>query len=308
VLLPVRDGMPWLPAAVASILQQTCRDFELVVLEDGSTDDTPRFLDTLQDPRVRLVFCGGVGIAHALNLGLATARADIVARQDADDESLPERLARQLSVLDSNPAIDLVATTAEYIDASGSVVDDAWVQTVRRQQDVAQTPDEIADLMVLTCCVTHGSIAARARTLRAAGGYRPDMVPAEDYDLWLRLLPRHRFLKLPDRLYRHRLHDAQSGARRRPQQIHQSIVAKLLYLRRAIPGLPSRPRLAIEGGTRGEAFYRAAAPEAGFDVVSGAGWDVLAFTDFAHLPSHAVGNFVLRAEWRTQPWSKKRPA
>jgi hypothetical protein len=144
--------------------------------------------------------------------------------------------------------------------------------------------------------------------LRAAGGYRPETVPAEDYDLWLRLLPTHRFLKLRQRLYRHRLHAAQSGARRRPEQVHQSILAKLRYLRRQVPGLPARPRLAIEGGGRGDAFYRAAAPAAGFEVVSGPGWDVLAFTDFARVPSHAIGNFVLRAEWRTQPWSSKRPA
>ena len=318
VLLPVRDGMPWLPSAVASILEQSCRDFELIVLEDGSTDDTPRFLRTVRDPRMRVVTCGGVGIAHALNLGLATARADIIARQDADDESRPERLARQLSVLDSCPDIDLVATTADYIDAGGAAVDDEWVQTVRWQQDVAATPDDIARLMVLTCCVTHGSIAARARVLRAAGGYRPEMVPAEDYDLWLKLLPNHRFLKLPERLYRHRLHDAQSGARRRALQTHKSILAKLLHLRREYPELPAQPRLAIEGGTRGDAFYLAVAAEAGFEVVSGSEWDVLAITDFARLPPpllgddlrdlRVIGNFIVRADGCGRHWPTRRPA
>jgi hypothetical protein len=134
------------------------------------------------------------------------------------------------------------------------------------------------------------------------------MVPAEDYDLWLRMRSSHRFLKLPERLYRHRLHEEQSGARRRQQQIHQSILAKLLWLRREFPSLPVHARLAIEGGTRGDAFYRAAAPAAGFEVVSGARWDVLAVTDFARIPPGAIGNFLVRAEGRSQPWSNKRPA
>lgn len=307
VLLPVRNGMPWVGKAVASILEQTFQEFELIVLEDGSTDGTPALLEKIRDPRMLVASTGGVGIARALNTGLDIARGGYIARQDADDESLPERLARQVALLETRPDIAVVATVAEYIDSAGRAVDNAWVQTVRRQQDAALTPDAIRDLMPLTCCVTHGSILARAEVLRAAGGYTPEMVPAEDYELWLRLLPANGFAKIADPLYRHRLHESQSGARARQEQTRLTVLAKMQYLRRACPYLPMPARLALTGCTRGDDYYRMTAAEAGFVVtepaavdglhISGAlpgsppleppfDWDVLAVTDFSALRAY----------------------
>lgn len=305
LLLPVRNGLPWLGAALASIFGQTFANFELILLEDGSTDGTPELLKVLHDPRLRIIETGGVGIARALNIGLEVARGTYIARHDADDESLPTRLARQVAVLESRPDIDVVATAAEYIDASGRVVDNAWVRTVRRQHDAALTAEAIGELMPLTCCITHGSILARTDVLRSAGGYRPEMVPAEDYDLWLRLLPRHRFIKLEERLYRYRVHAEQSGVRTRERQTRQTVLAKLQHIRRINPDLPTPARLGIVGSTRGDAYYREIAGEAGFELPSSAdgslppevrwlslssrawgssfAWDVLAVTDFSAL-------------------------
>jgi glycosyltransferase involved in cell wall biosynthesis len=268
VLLPVRNGLPWLGVALESIRRQIFDDFELIVLEDGSTDDTPGLLSKVADRRLRIISTGGVGIARALNIGLEAARGTYIARQDADDESRPDRLARQVAALDADPRIDVMASVAEYIDEAGRLVDNAWTQTVRQQQDVALTPEAIADLMPLTCCITHGSILARADALCAVGGYRPEMVPAEDYDLWLRLLPDHGFTKLAEPLYRHRLHDAQSGARARTRQTELTILAKLQYVRRLYPELATPARLAIVGNTRGDAYYRTMAPEAEFEAAS----------------------------------------
>jgi hypothetical protein len=328
-LLPVRNGLPWLGAALASIFGQTFRNFELIIIEDGSTDGTPELLRVLHDPRLRIIETGGVGIARALNIGLEAARGAYIARHDADDESLPTRLARQVAVLESRPDIDVVATVAEYIDASGRPVDNAWVKTVRRQHDLALTPEAIGELMPLTCCITHGSILARAAVLRAAGGYRPEMEPAEDYDLWLRLLPRHRFLKLEERLYRYRVHAEQSGVRTRERQTRQTVLAKLQHVRRLHPDLPTPARLRVIGSTRGDAFYRATAAEAGFDLPESAdvslppqarwlslssralgsafAWDVLAVTDFSAIDRYRdelsrggaaqpdlVGNFFVK--------------
>jgi glycosyltransferase involved in cell wall biosynthesis len=281
VLLPVRNGMPWLPAAIESVGAQTFRDFELIVIEDGSSDDTPQFLRRLRHDCIRVIATGGVGISGALNIGLDAATGVYVARQDADDESLPSRFARQVDMLDSRADIDVVATVAQYIDEAGNTVDDEWVRTVRRQQDTALTPEAIADLMPLTCCLTHGSIMARADILRAAGGYRGQFIPADDYDLWLRLLPQHRFVKLAEPLYRYRIHQAQLGAQSRPVQIRNSVLAKLQYLRRVYPELPTPARLAILGGTRGDDVYRSAAEEVGFRTTDATEvWDVLAITDF----------------------------
>lgn len=310
VLLPVRDGEPWIAAALASVLGQTFRDIEVLVLEDGSRDGTPDVLRACGDPRVRVVPTGGVGIARALNIGMAQARGRYLARQDADDESRPDRLRRQVAALDARPDIDVVASVADYVDADGRPLSDAWVQTVRRQQDPARTPEQVARLMPLTCCITHGSVMLRAEVLRAAGGYRPEMVPAEDYDLWLRLLPAHRFLKLPEPLYRYRVHAAQSGQAQAGVQAERAVLAKLGYLRRAYPVMPTPAVLAIAGGGRGDAVYRQAARAAGF-VVAGvrSSWHVLAVTDFAAVPrwreelSHSptavgaqVGNLFVAAD------------
>ena len=134
--------------------------------------------------------------------------------------------------------------------------------------------------------------------------------------MWLRLLPTRRFFKLADRLYRHRLHDGQTGRTERALQIHKTVLAKLLYVRRLFE-LPTVARLAIAGNTRGDAFYRAAAAEAGFVTVSNSHWDVLAVTDFAHLtqyrqavkmstawPAEMIGNLVVR-QLRGRPAARK---
>jgi glycosyltransferase involved in cell wall biosynthesis len=306
VLLPVRNGLPWLQAALDGLWRQTFTQFEAVVIEDGSTDDTAALLARQTDPRLRVMSTGGVGIAEALNRGLAIARASLVARQDADDVSHPERLARQVAYLDAHPDVDVVASTADYIGPGGEEVDSDWVRAVRRVHDAATTPDEIARLMPVMCCITHGSVTARISVLRQAGGYAADCVPSDDYDLWLRLLPAHRFAKLPERLYRYRLHPQQLGNLSHERQTHQAIRAKLAWLRRVEPALPPRARLAATGSEVGRAWYARLAPAAGFVLVDlNDDWDVLALTDLFQLdtsmhtwlgcePGRARGNFLVR--------------
>jgi glycosyltransferase involved in cell wall biosynthesis len=225
VLMPVRNGLPWLRDALDSLARQTLRELEIIVLEDGSTDGTAGFLGTWTDDRIRIIPTAGIGMARALNVGLDAARAPFVARHDADDVSAPIRMEAQLRYLLSRPDIDVVASTVDYIDADGRPVVNEWVRTVRRQQDAALAPHQIAELMPLTCCVTHGSIMARVEVLRAAGGYRPDIWPVEDYDLWLRLLPGAAIAKMSPRLYRYRLHEAQLSAQVRDEQLRQALAA-----------------------------------------------------------------------------------
>jgi glycosyltransferase involved in cell wall biosynthesis len=308
VLMPVRNGMPWLPRALDSIFAQSFTDFELIVVDDGSTDGTSECLAGVDDTRLRVVRAEGVGIAHALNRGVAEARAALLARHDGDDESLPQRFGRQVEFLDAHPEVDVVATTAEYIDERGMRVESDWTRTVAAQQDVARTPHEIAELMPLTCCLTHGSVMARTAAVRKAGGYRAEMEPAEDYDLWLRMLPAHRFAKLDSPLYRYRLHGAQTPQGPVSRQSRMAVRAKLQYLRRQHRHLPARGRLALVGSGAGLDVYRRVAPEADFDVVAiDARWDVMAVTDLRRAVAlgdrlvghdgaiaHRVGNLFVR--------------
>jgi hypothetical protein len=134
------------------------------------------------------------------------------------------------------------------------------------------------------------------------------MDPADDYDLWLRLLPRHRFVKLEERLYRYRLHEDQCVVRMRERQTRLVVLAKLQHVRRLYPDLPMPARLGIVGSTRGDAYYRTTAAEAGFEPAeAGHPWDVLVVTDFGAVeryreessrrdaaPVDLVGNFLVK--------------
>ncbi len=289
VLLPVRNGMPYLPQAVESILTQSFTDFELLVINNGSTDGTADYLRAVADSRLRVLSPGSIGLARSLNIGLAQARGQYVARHDADDRSAPDRFARQVEFLDANPGIAVLGTCVGFIDGDGIEVIDGWTQTVREQQDPAQTPEQILAMMPLTCCIAHGSVMMRTAVALRAGGYNPATVPAEDYDLWLRLLPDHGIAKLPDRLYDYRVHADQSSSARRSEQQARTIEAKLRYVRRQIPELPRPVRLVLPCDNYGATLFRKIGPAEGYDAsirVSpvARGTDVVAVTDFSAIP------------------------
>lgn len=290
VLLPVRNGLPYLTTALASILTQTFTDFELLVVDDGSADGTRAALEDVHDPRVRVLSSDGAGLGAALNLGLAQARGAYLARHDADDWSAPDRLERQWQWLEHRRDVDVLATAASFADASGVAVESAWTRTVHAQWDSAVAPEAIAALMPLTCCLFHATVMARTEVLRAAGGYDPSTVPAEDYDLWLRLLPAHRFARLPERLYTVRTYPESFSARRRDDQLLRVIEAKLRALRRWHPGIPQPARLALPADDRGAAAFRAAGPALGFFPmeVADRDADVVAVTDFRALGREAA--------------------
>jgi glycosyltransferase involved in cell wall biosynthesis len=122
VLMAVKNGMPWVREAVESALAQTAGDLELIVIDDGSTDATPAALAAFRDPRLRLERRPSAGLTRALVRALELARAPLVARLDADDVALPDRLERQRRFLDGHPDVGLLGTGAREVDASGREV------------------------------------------------------------------------------------------------------------------------------------------------------------------------------------------
>lgn len=180
-LLPVYNGEAFLEEAIGSILAQTFTDFELVVVDDGSTDSTPEILAALaaKDPRVRIVRQANGGIVAALNAGLAVCRGEYVARMDADDIALPHRFQFQLDYLDGHPGCVLVGGVAKSLKADGSI---GGRTTGGRHQrtDLTCFPPKVAVSM-------HPLITVRREALLAIGGYRSDFPHAEDYDLFIRL-------------------------------------------------------------------------------------------------------------------------
>ena len=196
VVLPVRDGERYLREALDSLLDES-GDFELVVVDDGSTDATPEILRSYPDHRLRVVRQGREGLVAALNRGLRETRGATVVRMDADDVSLPSRVERQQAVLDADERIGLVGCGIETIDGEGRATG-SWL-----------LPEDDAALrrrLLLRNPFAHGSVAIRRAALGAAGGYRSDYGANEDYDLWRRIAREWRLAAVPEVLYRYREH------------------------------------------------------------------------------------------------------
>lgn len=200
VVLPVRDGEAHLEEAVDSILLQTFVDLELVVVDDGSVDSTPRLLADFaaHDVRVRVHRLDRVGLVAALNAGIEVAHGVYVARMDADDVSLPRRIERQVAELDRRPRLGVLGTQVRYIDAAGSAIG-LWSLPLGEE------------LVRWSLCfgtpLAHPSVMIR-RSLLVRHAYSAAALHAEDYDLWLRLSAETQLDNLPEILFERRVHGA----------------------------------------------------------------------------------------------------
>lgn len=175
VVMPVHDVAPFVEEAVCSLLRQTYRDFELIVVDDGSTDGSGDLVAAIPDPRIRLVRAPHVGLVRAENLGLRLARGELVMRADGDDLYLSTLLERLVETLDAHPT------------AAGA---GAWSRQFGARQRVLRTPAEpraIRRRLRVGCTISQ-PVLVRAEVLREVGGYRD--VVWEDWDLWVRIAAR----------------------------------------------------------------------------------------------------------------------
>jgi len=192
VLMAVRDGAPWVREAVESVLAQTAADLELIVIDDDSGDATQDLLGDFTDARLRVErLARREGLTRSLNRALALARAPLVARLDADDIALPERLARQRAFLEAQADVGLLGTGAREVDASG------------RELGVVRPPTDDAGIrraLIRSNPFVHSSVMARRTIVEQAGGYDETFPVAQDYDLWMRVSRHARLANLPELL------------------------------------------------------------------------------------------------------------
>lgn len=202
VLMCVRDGEKFLAEAIESILNQTFDAFEFIIVNDGSTDGTARILDDYadRDARIKIVKISGSGLPVALNTGLQSATAPFVARMDADDIALPQRLAKQLDYLITHEEISVLGTAAVIINEKGKR---------RNTQVMPNTPEKVRNTLPHRCCLIHPSVMIRRSALLAAGGYNLVYNIVEDYDLWLRISEVSELTNLKEPLIKLRKHGAQ---------------------------------------------------------------------------------------------------
>ncbi len=201
VLLPVRDAHGTLDACLDSLAAQTLADHEVVAVDDGSADGSAERLRERArlDARLRVVTTPPLGLVAALNRALGEARAELVARMDADDIAHASRLERQAERLERDPALDVLGSRVAAAAAPGGVVGAGMAAYVGWQNTLLDH-DAIRRARFVESPLVHPSVAMRRGTLAALGGYRESAGP-EDYELWLRALDAGlRFAKLPETL------------------------------------------------------------------------------------------------------------
>lgn len=225
VLMPVYNAAPFLREAVDSVLCQTFDDFELLIVDDGSTDETGELLSAYMDRRMRLVRLEkNSGLVAALNVGVHQARAALIARMDGDDICEPQRLGLQVAFMRQHPEVLLLGTGFVRIDIAGRPF----------QRVVYPKENETLQKMLLDGSVfCHPSVMMRADAVRHLGGYRNvGGGPAEDYDLWLRISERGEIANLSEVLLRYRVHAGQTSVRRLLNQRQAAYFCKKLALQR----------------------------------------------------------------------------
>jgi glycosyltransferase involved in cell wall biosynthesis len=199
--MPVYNAEAYVGQAVDSLLGQTFTDFELIIINDGSTDGTADILEdrARRDPRVRLVSRPNTGYTKALNEALSLARGTYLARMDADDVSLPTRFEKQVAYLRGHPECVLVGSRILTIDPFGSPL---------YEPNHKLTHDEIEQQLLsgVGWAIVHPVSMMIREHVDALGGYRVSMEPSEDLDLFLRLAERGRIANLPEVLLHYRQH------------------------------------------------------------------------------------------------------
>lgn len=197
VILPLYNAENFIEAAVESVLKQTFRDFELIIIDDGSTDGSAAVVERIKDERIHFYKQKNRGMAAALNAGLSHARAELIARQDADDISHPERLKKQIDFLNINPGIGLVGTQARIIDTKGNDT---------RRTHKHETKDIILKAQLyFDNPIVHSSVLFRRSVLEKAGKYdesKPGLL--QDLDLWFRFSKVSGIANLPEALQDYR--------------------------------------------------------------------------------------------------------
>ncbi len=192
IVLPVYNGGKYLEASIRSILDQTFHDFELIIINDGSKDNSESIIRKFDDQRIRYFYNENQGLGKSLIQGVGMAKGEFIARQDADDISLPLRLERQVGFLNQHSDVALVGTWADIIDERDQFLD--------RSHKHPTDPKILKFELVFNNPFVHSSVMFRSAQIHAVGGYAPERNAFEDYDLWSRVSHHYQVANLPEKL------------------------------------------------------------------------------------------------------------
>ncbi len=218
VLVPVYNAEKYLAQALQCIINQTYKNLEVLIINDGSTDNSEAIIKDFQgkDPRIKYISQQNQGVARTLRRGVELARGELIRRHDADDLSLPHAIAEQVKFLQEHPEVGAVATQQCHLTENGKI---AWHKRLPREEwfegkDYKElklddfSPDRAAPIV-------HGSVMFYRSLALEVGNYRPEFLVAEDYDLWLRIMDRKKIVILHSCTYFLRIHGSSAMSRYR---------------------------------------------------------------------------------------------
>lgn len=198
VVMPVFNAEAYLAKAIRSILEQSYRDFELLMINDGSSDKSAEIMSSFKDPRIRIITNEyNTGLREVLNQGVRESHGTYIARMDSDDIARGDRLSKQVAFLDTHPDFIMVGTQAEIINENDKATGIAWKESI--------ASEEMPSALLFHNRFVHPSILVRKNALPPEP-FRAELTPAEDYDLWLRLSKAGKLWNLPQILLYYRQH------------------------------------------------------------------------------------------------------
>jgi glycosyltransferase involved in cell wall biosynthesis len=232
VVIPAYNAMTYLPETVKSVLQQTFTDYEVLIINDGSSDQIVEWVSQVTDPRVRIVSQQNQGVSAARNTGIAQAQGEYIAFLDADDLWEPTKLEKQLRCLEANPSVGLVYTWTALIDQFGQPTRRVWVSHVE---------GKVWEQIVVDDMISNGSSPmVLRRCFETAGVFDPNISSSEDRDMWTRIAAHYPFAVVKEflTLYRRHPHNTTNKRQKMIQDLRQviektfqSAPLELLYLR-----------------------------------------------------------------------------
>lgn len=215
VVLPVYNAEKYLAESVESILRQTHENFELIIINDGSKDNSAAVVKSFSDPRIVYIEQENAGLAATLNRGISTAKYEYIARQDNDDISEPQRFEKQIEFLEANKDVALVGSWASIIDENG--------QAVNRHHKHFVNNAELKFALLFDNPFVHSSVMFLKSAWKKAGGYNTDRAIFEDYYLWSSLSKHYKIANIPEYLLQYR--EVQTGMSKSSKN-YDAIVSK----------------------------------------------------------------------------------
>ncbi|RKS45139.1 glycosyl transferase family 2 [Gillisia mitskevichiae] len=216
VIMPVYNSEHYVREAIESILSQTFTDFQFLIIDDASTDQTISIINSYKDPRINLIEKPkNTGYTKSLNLGLKIAKGKYIARMDSDDISLPKRFEKQISFLEANLEYMLCGTSYSVMGNDETIL-------------VPTSYEEIKLNLLWGNCIAHPTVMLRNEVFKKYHlKYDPNMEPSEDFDLWVQLLPQGKLHNLKEELLLYRMHNSSVSRQRASEQENTAIEVRL---------------------------------------------------------------------------------